>query len=106
MGAMSNNSRKLANYAAWYKSIQSAGAAIAPAIDLTLVPYVNELAANWGLLAGSLLIAAPIIFAKIKDFVPVEEDLKFSDETVEDVIGGSAGVGTEDVGKAGDLEKA
>ena len=53
---------------------------------------MNEFAASWALLAGSLLIAAPVIVMKIKDTVLLEEDLKFSDETVEDVRGtGSAG---------------
>ena len=37
------------------------------------------------MLAGSLVIAAPVIFFKIKDTVALEEDLKFSDETAEDV---------------------
>ena len=87
MGALSNNSRKLANFAGFYKAIQSAGGAITPAIDLTLVPYMNELAANWGLLTGSLLIAAPLIFMKIRDSVPLEDDLEFSDETAEEVTG-------------------
>lgn len=40
---------------------------------------------QWGLLGGALLLAAPVIWLKIKDTVPLEEDLKFSDETVEDV---------------------
>lgn len=42
--------------------------------------------ATWGVLAGSLVIAAPLIFIRIKDHVSVEEDLKFSDETIEDVV--------------------
>jgi hypothetical protein len=37
-------------------------------------------------LAGSLVIAAPMIFFKIKETVTIEEDLKFSDETVADVM--------------------
>lgn len=41
---------------------------------------------SWGLLAGSLIIAAPVIFIKIKDHVTVEEDLRGTDETVEDVL--------------------
>ena len=45
-----------------------------------------EFASSWALLAGSLLIASPVIFWKIKDHITVEEDLKFSDETVEDVL--------------------
>ena len=53
---------------------------------------MNEFAASWALLAGSLLIAAPVIVMKIKDTVLLEEDLTFSDETVEEVRGtGSAG---------------
>ena len=87
MGALSNNSRKLANFAGFYKAIQSAGGAITPAIDLALVPYMNEFAANWGLLTASLLIAAPIIFMKIRESVPLEDDLAFSDETAEEVKG-------------------
>jgi hypothetical protein len=41
---------------------------------------------NWVLLAVSLVIAAPVMFWKIKDTVSLEEDLKFSDETMEDVV--------------------
>jgi len=40
---------------------------------------------NWVLLAVSLVIAAPVMFWKIKDTVSLEEDLRFSDETIEDV---------------------
>lgn len=43
---------------------------------------------TWGLLAGSLVIAAPLIWFKITDHVSIEEDLKFSDETMEDVVHG------------------
>jgi hypothetical protein len=45
-------------------------------------------ASTWGLLGGSLLFAAPVIILKIRDHITIEEDLKFSDETVEDVIVG------------------
>lgn len=41
---------------------------------------------QWGVLAGSLLIAAPLIVSRIKDTVSIDEDLKFSDETIEDVV--------------------
>ena len=40
---------------------------------------------QWGLLGGALVIAAPVIWLKIQDTVSIEEDLKFSDETVADV---------------------
>ena len=87
MGAISNNSRKLANFAGFYKGIQSAGAAIIWRLDGLKTPYMNLFASCWVLLAGSLVIALPVMLLKIKDTVPVEEDLKFTDETIEDVIG-------------------
>lgn len=40
---------------------------------------------QWGLLGGALVFAAPVIWNRIKDTVTIEEDLKFSDETVADV---------------------
>ena len=85
MGALTNNGRKLANFAGFYKGIQSAGEAAAYRIDAIKKPFMNEFASNWGLLLGSLLIAAPLIFMKIPDTVTLEEDLKFSDETIEEV---------------------
>ena len=86
MGAISNNSRKLANFAGFYKGIQSAGAAIIWRLDGLKVPYINMFASCWVLLASSLVIALPVMLLKIKDTVPVEEDLKFTDETIEDII--------------------
>ncbi|KAK5125620.1 hypothetical protein LTR85_011894 [Meristemomyces frigidus] len=89
MGALTNNSRKLANFAGFYKGIQSAGAAIIWRLDglNSPPPYMNLFASCWGLLAGSLLVAAPVMLWKIQDTSPLEEDLKFSDETVDDVVG-------------------
>ena len=82
---MTNNGRKLANFAGFYKGIQSAGAVIIYRIDALKAPFMNEFASSWALLAGSLLLAAPLIWIKIQDTVPMEEDLKFTDETFEDV---------------------
>ncbi|KAF2767620.1 MFS general substrate transporter [Teratosphaeria nubilosa] len=89
MGALTNNSRKLANFAGFYKGIQSAGAAIIWRLDglSDAPPYMNLFASCWGLLAGSLVIAAPVMIWKIKDTIPVEEDVKFTDETIEEVVG-------------------
>jgi hypothetical protein len=87
MGALSNSGRKTANFAGFYKGIQSAGAAIIWAIDSrSETTYMAEFASCWGLLAGALVIASPVIFLKIKDHVTVEEDLEFSDETLADVL--------------------
>ena len=87
MGAITNNSRKLANFAGFYKGIQSAGAAIIWRLDGLKHPYMGLFGSCWALLAGGLVIALPVMLWKIKDTVPVEEDLKFTDETLEDVIG-------------------
>lgn len=86
MGALGNSGRKLANLAGFYKGLQSAGAAVMWSLDKNKTSYMAELASNWGLLCGSLVVAAPVIFLKIKDSVPVEEDLKGTGETIEDVL--------------------
>lgn len=87
MGALSNSGRKTANFAGFYKGIQSAGGAIFWAIDAKPeVTYTAEFISSWAVLAGALVIASPVIFMKIKDHVTVEEDLAFSDETLADVL--------------------
>jgi len=86
MGAISNNSRKLANFAGFYKGIQSAGAAIMWRLDGLGTPFMNMFGSCWGLLAGSLVVALPVMIMKIRDTVPIEEDLKFTDETIDDVV--------------------
>ena len=90
MGALSNSGRKAANLAGFYKGIQSAGAAVFWRLDGLKKPYETIFGATWGLLAGSLLIAAPLIVLRIKDTVSIEEDLKFSDETIDDVVAPNA----------------
>ena len=85
MGALTNNGRKLANFTGFYKGIQSAGSAITYRIDALKTPFMTEFASSWGLLLGSLVLAAPLIFMKVPDTVPLEKDLEFSDETFEEV---------------------
>jgi hypothetical protein len=85
MGALTNNGRKLANFAGFYKGIQSAGGAITWALDDRKIAYMNMFASNWGLLAGSLLIALPVIMWKVEDTVPLEKDIQFTDETIDEV---------------------
>ncbi|KAK4238366.1 major facilitator superfamily domain-containing protein [Achaetomium macrosporum] len=85
MGALSNSGRKAANLTGFYKGIQSAGAAIFWRLDSLKTPFNTMFGATWGVVAAALLIAAPVIFMRIKDTVSLEEDLKFSDETIEDV---------------------
>lgn len=40
---------------------------------------------QWGVVAFGILCAFPVVWFRIKDTVTVEEDLKFSDETIDDV---------------------
>ncbi|KAJ5662037.1 UNC93-like protein [Penicillium maclennaniae] len=86
MGALGNSGRKLANLAGFYKGLQSAGSAVMWSLDKNELSYMSELASNWGLLCGALLIAAPVVWMKIQDSVPIEEDLRGTDETLEDVL--------------------
>ena len=90
IGSLTNNSRKVANFAGFYKGLQSAGAVITWRIDLASTPYMSELATCWGMMGASLLFAAPVVFTKIKDHVSLEDDLKLSDETAAEVIGHGA----------------
>ena len=85
MGSLTNNGRKLAHFAGFYKSIQSAGAAIVWRLDSLKKPFMGIFISAWVLLAGSLVCALPLVFFKIKDHTDIEEDLKFSDETLSDV---------------------
>ncbi|KAI0843651.1 MFS general substrate transporter [Hypoxylon sp. FL0890] len=86
MGALSNSGRRTANMAGFYKGIQSAGAAIFWRLDGIHTEYNTLFAATWGVCAGALLIASPIIFTKIQDTTDLETDLKYSDEKPEDVV--------------------
>merc|ERR1712000_400781 len=89
MGALSNSGRKAANLAGFYKGLQSAGACIYWGLDSSGMSYDLMFAVTWGLLGAALVIGAPVIFMRIKDTVTMEEDLKFSDETIEDVVVGA-----------------
>lgn len=87
IGSLTNNGRKLANFAGFYKGLQSAGAAVVWHLDGIGMAFDVEFYVCWGLLGGSLLLAAPVIFAKVTDHVSLEDDVKFSDATVDEVRG-------------------
>jgi hypothetical protein len=86
MGALSNSGRRSANYVGFYKGIQSAGAAVMWSLDSKKTSFLAEYISNFVLLGVSLLIAAPVIFLKVKDHVSIEEDLQGTDETLADVL--------------------
>lgn len=85
MGSLTNSGRKLANFAGFYKGIQSVGSAVTWALDDHKISYMNMFASNWGLLIGSLLCALPVILWKVEDTVPLEKDIQNTDETIEEV---------------------
>lgn len=80
MGAMTNDPRKLAYYAGFYKSIQAVGATTITALDADKYPFVSEFASSWALLAGALLCALPVFIWRIKDTEVEESDIDGSDE--------------------------
>ncbi|KAF7896515.1 hypothetical protein EAF00_006529 [Botryotinia globosa] len=86
MGALSNSGRKTANFAGFYKGIQSAGAAIAWRIDAMEYPYLTQFAITWSLLAGSLVVAAPVIFLNIKEATSIDDDILDTDLNYADII--------------------
>lgn len=58
-------------------------------MDAQKTPYMTEFASCWGLLLGSMCIASPVIFRKIKEHTDVAEDLRLSDQTTAEVLGGT-----------------
>ena len=80
MGSLTNSTRKLAIYAGFYKSIQSAGAAVMWKMDEAKLPFMNIFISVWVLLAGSLVIAAPVVYYKVVEKTDEETDLIFTEE--------------------------
>lgn len=58
-----------------FKGLQSAGAAVAFHLNTIGIAGTTEIAVNWGLLAGSILIAAPMVYKKAQNEIdcPAEE---------------------------------
>ena len=76
---MTNFGRKTANFAGFYKGIQSAGAAVMWRLDSLGKPFMTEFLSNWILLASALIIAFPVIFFKITDHIPEEDELGYDE---------------------------
>jgi len=74
MGALSNEPRKLAYFAGFYKSIQSAGAAVIWRVDALKAPFRAIFASSWGLCVAGLIFALPIVFMKIVETNIHKED--------------------------------
>ncbi|KAG8947417.1 hypothetical protein FRC04_010737 [Tulasnella sp. 424] len=75
MGAMSNDPAKLAIFAGFYKSIQSAGAAGAWRADGVEIPYMNLFASTWALCAAGLIFALPMLYTRVKNHTDLEDEV-------------------------------
>ncbi|KAF8474633.1 hypothetical protein BDZ91DRAFT_711380 [Kalaharituber pfeilii] len=67
MGALSNDPRKLAYFAGFYKGIQSAGAAVVWRMDATQVSFDALFGSSWGLCAAGMVFALPVLYFKVQD---------------------------------------
>lgn len=89
LGTFSNDPKKVALYASFYKSLQSAFAAIAWRLDATEHSFLAMFASSWALIQGLLVIAAPLILFKIAETTveePVEEPMQEPvEEPAEDI---------------------
>ncbi|KAI0317919.1 MFS general substrate transporter [Amylostereum chailletii] len=74
MGAMSNDPAKLAYFAGFYKSIQSAGAAGIWRADAVKIPYMNIFLSTWALLVAGLVFALPMIYLRVKNHTDPEDE--------------------------------
>ncbi|KAF8898328.1 hypothetical protein BD779DRAFT_1666199 [Infundibulicybe gibba] len=82
MGAMSNDPAKLAHFAGFYKSIQSAGAAGVWRADAVKLPYMNVFLSTWILLAAGLIFALPMLYLRVKNHTDItDEALARMDDT-------------------------
>lgn len=74
IGACSNDLSKLGYLAGFYKSIQSAGAAGAFAMDNDKHPFMTNLAVTWGLCAAGMIFVIPVIALRVKEHTdPMQE---------------------------------
>ncbi|KAJ7596262.1 MFS general substrate transporter [Mycena floridula] len=75
MGAMSNDPAKLAYFAGFYKSLQSAGAAGMWRADAVKTPFLNMFLSTWALLAFGLICALPMVYLRIKDTTVLDDEV-------------------------------
>jgi len=75
MGAMSNDPAKLAYFAGFYKSLQSAGAAGCWRADAVKIPYINIFLSTWVLLVSGLIFALPMIHLRVRDTTNIQEEV-------------------------------
>lgn len=84
MGALSNNPRKLAYYAGFYKSVQAVGATVVSKLDGDKAPISAIYGSSWGLMAAGLLCALPVYIWRMHDTELSEAELEGDSVKVDD----------------------
>ncbi|KAF5313027.1 hypothetical protein D9619_003575 [Psilocybe cf. subviscida] len=74
MGAMSNDPAKLAHFAGFYKSIQSAGGAGSWRADGVKTPYMTMFISTWALLVAGLVFALPMLYVRVKNHTEISDE--------------------------------
>ncbi|KAH7914440.1 major facilitator superfamily domain-containing protein [Hygrophoropsis aurantiaca] len=75
IGAMSNDTNKLAVFSGFYHSMQAAGAAGVWRLDAVGTPYMSIFLSTWCLVAAALILALPMIYYRIKDHTTIEDEI-------------------------------
>lgn len=104
MGALGNNSRTLSHYSGWYKSIQSAAAAIVWRLDGLKISYKSMYLSTWLILIISVSTTSYVAFTKIENHCMDEPEVLVAEvEDVDGRDGMDAKGGNIQVVKAGEL---
>lgn len=109
MGSLSNNSATLSHYSGWYKSIQSAAAAIVWRLDGLKVSYKSMYLSTWIILVVCVLSSFWVVFTKVEEHCADEIKVFVGEGTGMDGPG-AAGVDDADMAKSkvvtGDMKLA
>ena len=95
MGSLSNNSATVSHYAGWYKSIQSAAAAVVWRLDGLKISYRSMYLSTWIILWGSVCTTFFVAFTKVKEHSEDEIRVMVGKGTVNGLDGPGA-LGDED----------
>ncbi|KAK0609620.1 UNC93-like protein [Lasiodiplodia hormozganensis] len=105
MGALSNDSAKLARYSGWYKSIQSAAAAVVWRLDGLRTPYRTMYLSTWIFLSVACVTTTYVGFWRVRDSSDEREveEGRVTDGVDPEIEGMETGESVAQVGK-GELE--
>ncbi|KZV67798.1 MFS general substrate transporter [Peniophora sp. CONT] len=105
MGAITNDPSKLARYVAFYKALQSAGAAGSYGMDAAAVPFLNEHLASWIMMLVALPLAG-IVISTVHDTSYEDEITVFVEDLKDEKTGADVVVAAEELKVASPEHKA